>query len=258
MHADNDALPLIETNRDRYDLEWLNRDRNGHDWKIRLYQQRRTGLQLALYDRVNTLVRLERSVPGIEGVAQRSSNPKSYALEIAGSHFTGDAGVSHDVTSMAALQHLLDAYLGTAVPNASDPLSEIVGMQSEPINGQDPVAKESAADQRRRRLALAPKFPKQYNVTTTVFDRNPDVIAEVLERAAGVCESCKAAAPFRRAGTGEPYLEVHHRVPLAAGGPDTVENAEALCPNCHRQKHYGKKDDGGVEKTYEVGRRRPN
>ena len=25
---------------------------------------------------------------------------------------------------------------------------------------------------------------------------------------------------------------------LADGGPDTVENAVALCPNCHRRLHY--------------------
>lgn len=37
-----------------------------------------------------------------------------------------------------------------------------------------------------------------------------------------------------------PYLEVHHKVPLALGGDDTVANATALCPNCHRQNHFGK------------------
>lgn len=33
--------------------------------------------------------------------------------------------------------------------------------------------------------------------------------------------------------------EVHHKVPLSAGGDDTVENAIALCPNCHRKAHFG-------------------
>ncbi|MFM0350878.1 HNH endonuclease [Paraburkholderia sp. RL17-347-BIC-D] len=28
-------------------------------------------------------------------------------------------------------------------------------------------------------------------------------------------------------------------MPLAQGGPDTVANAIALCPNCHRERHYG-------------------
>jgi 5-methylcytosine-specific restriction endonuclease McrA len=39
---------------------------------------------------------------------------------------------------------------------------------------------------------------------------------------------------------GRPYLEVHHVVPLSEGGDDTLENAAALCPSCHRELHYGK------------------
>jgi len=39
--------------------------------------------------------------------------------------------------------------------------------------------------------------------------------------------------------TGMPYLEVHHWTPLAEGGLDTIENAAALCPNCHKQAHFG-------------------
>ena len=35
---------------------------------------------------------------------------------------------------------------------------------------------------------------------------------------------------------GKPYLEVHHIIQLAKGGPDTIKNAVALCPNCHANK----------------------
>jgi 5-methylcytosine-specific restriction endonuclease McrA len=35
------------------------------------------------------------------------------------------------------------------------------------------------------------------------------------------------------------YLEVHHIIPLSENGEDSVDNAIALCPNCHRQEHYG-------------------
>ncbi|TOJ58505.1 hypothetical protein CGI36_22670 [Vibrio parahaemolyticus] len=28
-------------------------------------------------------------------------------------------------------------------------------------------------------------------------------------------------------------------MPLKDGGSDTVENVKALCPNCHREAHYG-------------------
>ncbi|MFV3370974.1 HNH endonuclease [Pseudomonas sp. NY15435] len=38
---------------------------------------------------------------------------------------------------------------------------------------------------------------------------------------------------------GKPYPEVRHVVRLADGGEDTVENAIAICPNCHRLRHFG-------------------
>ena len=91
---------------------------------------------------------------------------------------------------------------------------------------------------RRKRLAAAPKMPATATVSTRVFLRNADVVADVLHRANGVCEICRKQAPFMRRN-GTPYLEVHHRVQLALGGEDTVENAVAACPNCHREAHFG-------------------
>jgi len=91
---------------------------------------------------------------------------------------------------------------------------------------------------RQARLATASKIPERISTTSTSFRRNPDVVAEVLLRAEGKCENCLQPAPFARASDGTPYLEVHHRVMLAAGGEDAVINAIALCPNCHRAAHY--------------------
>jgi 5-methylcytosine-specific restriction protein A len=106
---------------------------------------------------------------------------------------------------------------------------------------QDHVAMvlTQSRQQRLMRLAKAPKKPKTIRTVTTAFVRNPDVIAEVLLRANGQCEECNKTAPFVSKATGELYLEVHHRKPLARGGDDTVANALALCPNCHREKHFG-------------------
>lgn len=94
-------------------------------------------------------------------------------------------------------------------------------------------------ENRRRLLNLAPKKPEKTIVETTVYIRNPLVVAEVLYRAKGVCEKCKSVAPFLRKSDGSPYLEVHHKIPLSEDGDDTVENAIALCPNCHRELHFG-------------------
>jgi hypothetical protein len=96
-----------------------------------------------------------------------------------------------------------------------------------------------STEERLQRLIKASKVPSRTLVVSTVFVRNPDVVAHVLERANGRCESCKEPAPFKRASDGTPYLEVHHTVRLADGGEDSITNAKALCPNCHRKAHYG-------------------
>jgi 5-methylcytosine-specific restriction endonuclease McrA len=100
-------------------------------------------------------------------------------------------------------------------------------------------AAKLSRDERRAALLASNPMPERVSVLTTVFRRNQLVIFEVLERAGGVCEGCGRPAPFLRASDGTPYLEVHHLVTLANGGPDTVTNAIALCPNCHRQRHSG-------------------
>lgn len=100
-------------------------------------------------------------------------------------------------------------------------------------------ALQDSAEQRQARLAKATKKPGKKTVRMVVFNRNPDVVAEVLLRAKGTCEGCNKPAPFVRKSDKSPYLEVHHHLPLANGGEDTVKNAIALCPNCHREKHFG-------------------
>lgn len=67
-------------------------------------------------------------------------------------------------------------------------------------------------------------------------ERSRLIAAIVKERAAGICQLCNAPAPFYNKN-GEPYLECHHIIWIAKGGPDEVSNAVALCPNCHRRMH---------------------
>ncbi|MBE5394532.1 HNH endonuclease [Brevibacillus borstelensis] len=127
---------------------------------------------------------------------------------------------------------------------------EIIVQRLEELNALENYHKElnqavqkSLADgreERKRRLESRTELiPETYETKTRVFKRNPDVIAEVLVRANGICEKCKSPAPFIRASDGTPYLEVHHKIRLADGGEDTVENAIAVCPNCHRELHFG-------------------
>ncbi|MCP2225805.1 5-methylcytosine-specific restriction endonuclease McrA [Pseudomonas silensiensis] len=90
-----------------------------------------------------------------------------------------------------------------------------------------------------QKSAEFPIQPQKVWVTSPAFQRNPYVIIRALQRAKGFCECCGSAAPFFRKSDGTPYLEVHHKTPLAQGGDDTFENTVALCPNCHRQMHFG-------------------
>ena len=69
------------------------------------------------------------------------------------------------------------------------------------------------------------------------YERDPQVVARTLQIASGKCELCGADAPFRTT-KGVPYLEVHHVRWLSDKGSDTLDNAVALCPNCHRAAHY--------------------
>lgn len=111
----------------------------------------------------------------------------------------------------------------------------------------------STKDGRKKRLTRlkgSRKKPKKFVIQTTVYQRNPDVISEALFRANGTCEGCKKPAPFLRSKDGTPYLEVHHKEQLAYGGEDCIENAIALCPNCHREQHFGQ--HGNTEQANKV------
>jgi 5-methylcytosine-specific restriction protein A len=59
---------------------------------------------------------------------------------------------------------------------------------------------------------------------------------EALRHANGLCQLCGLPAPFT-GHDGQPYLELHHIVPLDEGGLHAAGNLAALCPNCHRKMH---------------------
>jgi len=109
------------------------------------------------------------------------------------------------------------------------------------------VSLKDSSSERKKRLNISRKIPNKVQNITTCFERNPDVITEVLFRANGFCERCKTKAPFIRKKDDTPYLEVHHIHMLSKGGEDTVENAVALCPNCHRYLHFGSVDKNEID-----------
>ncbi len=100
-------------------------------------------------------------------------------------------------------------------------------------------SRDSSTKEREERLDKVNKQPDQIEIRSRGFRRNADVIVTVLNRANGICEKCKQKAPFIRKKDNTPYLEVHHKQQLSEGGDDSVENAIAVCPNCHRELHFG-------------------
>ena len=86
--------------------------------------------------------------------------------------------------------------------------------------------------------------------TGTAYERLASVKSDVLLLADNCCDLCGAEGPFEKED-GNLYLEVHHVKMLADGGPDTVDNAVAVCPNCHRALHYSKNRDELVSRLYE-------
>jgi len=101
------------------------------------------------------------------------------------------------------------------------------------VRGQPPIefADQFSAD--------ADDLPGKRLVSGESFVRNPTVRRNVLLRANGVCESCGKVGFLM--DDGRVYLETHHIVPLAENGQDTEQNIMALCPNEHREAHYGAK-----------------
>ena len=99
------------------------------------------------------------------------------------------------------------------------------------------VAEEVARG--RARPPAGEDRPARQETSVVRYRRDPAVAAWALLEARGRCEACGRDAPFVDV-SGRPYLEVHHVIPLAEGGPDTVENVVAVCPNCHKELHFGR------------------
>jgi 5-methylcytosine-specific restriction protein A len=123
--------------------------------------------------------------------------------------------------------------------NGSDTLVDFVPTS-------DPIALAlKVAALRKQKLVTTPSGeirPAAVFVTSTRFERDPAVKAWVLNTSKGLCEGCGVPAPFT-GQDGLPFLEVHHVMPLANHGSDTITNAVALCPNCHRRCHYSSDRD---------------
>lgn len=115
--------------------------------------------------------------------------------------------------------------------SASEPLADELGRQL--AKTVDP---KRILERAKRRTGPPPKRTRMIND----FVRDPYIVAAALSRAGDRCEMPKCGSELFDRDDNRPYLEVHHILPLGEGGDDTLENAAAICPSCHRELHYGK------------------
>jgi hypothetical protein len=118
-----------------------------------------------------------------------------------------------------------------------------VKLQVAPANADDAVIEVAKKANKQTVFDRAKKAigkPARRTVQRDDFVRNAYVVAAALLRSNGKCEmpGCTCALFLR--DDDSPYLEVHHVLPLGEGGDDTLVNAAALCPHCHRELHFGK------------------
>lgn len=95
------------------------------------------------------------------------------------------------------------------------------------MSGED-LYKKARENERKKVL--------QYKTTNTIYFRDAYVSEYAKRRANGKCQLCGEVAPFQNK-YGKLYQETHHIIWLSQGGPDTIDNTVALCPNCHRKMH---------------------
>lgn len=87
---------------------------------------------------------------------------------------------------------------------------------------------ESCAPQKREKLVNAH------------IDRGQSIINALKRILGAVCQICGTEGFEKR--DGDRYIEAHHLTQLARSTSNSLcsDNIILLCPNCHRQIHYGK------------------
>lgn len=100
---------------------------------------------------------------------------------------------------------------------------------------QEKTIKELTKDQIHKFAKSKQKQIVKKVVEINYVIRDQIIAKDTKNRANGKCDFCGQNAPFETKDG--PYLESHHVITIAEGGPDVIYNTVALCPNCHRRMH---------------------
>ena len=89
----------------------------------------------------------------------------------------------------------------------------------------------------------------------TSYKRNPQIGRYAIQKAGYKCEIDSTHKTFISRGSGKPYLESHHLVPMSAqsyfkNSLDVPANMIALCSSCHNEIHYGENREVLIRDLY--------
>lgn len=124
-----------------------------------------------------------------------------------------------------------EAFFAKEKRDATEPMPDELGRQLAKA-----VARTKIFAKAKLRTGPPPRRTRQIND----FIRDPYVVAAALARALEQCEMPNCKSELFQRDDERSYLEVHHVIPLGEGGDDSLINAAALCPSCHRELHFGK------------------
>jgi hypothetical protein len=124
-------------------------------------------------------------------------------------------------------------------PRQFDAIVKIAGIEL-PANVRRPIQSKSNDQNAINDLNNPPlgiTDPQKRSGMASSYIRDPKVRDYVLVRSEGCCEYCgtKGFLTFNR----KYFVETHHIIALSDDGQDTVENVIALCPDHHKEAHYG-------------------
>jgi 5-methylcytosine-specific restriction enzyme A len=140
--------------------------------------------------------------------------------------------VQTDSTGQARSVWIFPVKPASGEPHAAIPLSTLKANE----DAKRRAAKKLTDEDLEKRVKQLGSARSVRAVSTKYFVRNQYVAELAKRKAKGLCQLCQQSAPFLDTN-GEPYLESHHVEWLSRGGPDTIENTVALCPNCHARVH---------------------
>lgn len=88
-------------------------------------------------------------------------------------------------------------------------------------------------------LEQPPKPRRKSRIVERGYERKHKLVDLAKQRADYRCEVADCTVELFTKPDGQRYVEVHHLIGMAEGGPDTMENLVCVCANHHRELHYG-------------------